>query len=49
VPPAETFEEYMKRRAAQGGKKNEVVQAKQQVYSAKRAGDSEYRAMYLRP
>ena len=49
VPPAETFEEYMKRRAAQGGKKHEVVQAKQQVSSARKAGGSEYSVMYLRP
>jgi hypothetical protein len=48
VPVAESFEEYMKRRAAQGGKKQEVVQAKQQVSSAKKAGGVDYSAMYLR-
>jgi hypothetical protein len=48
VPAGESFEEYMKRRAAQGGKKQEVVQAKQQVSSVKKAGDVGYSAMYLR-
>jgi hypothetical protein len=48
VPAGESFEEYMKRRAAQG-KKQEVVQAKtQQGYGAKKAGGIEYSSMYLR-
>ena len=55
VPPAETFEEYMKRRAAQGNKKQEVVQAKQPAYgvprvsSTRKAGGSDYGTMFLRP
>ncbi len=50
VPPSETFEEYMKRRAAQSGKKQEVVgQAKPQTASARKAGGSSgYSAMFLR-
>ena len=48
VPAGESFEEYMRRRAAQGGKKHEVVGAKQQVSSVKEAGGSGYSAMYLR-
>lgn len=51
VPPSETFEEYMKRRAAQAGnkKQEQVVQAKAQPGSARKAGGSSgYSAMYLR-
>jgi hypothetical protein len=48
VPPSETFEEYMKRRAAQAGKKQEVVQARPAA-SSMRAGSSQgYSAMFLR-
>jgi hypothetical protein len=48
VPAGESFEEYMKRRAAQAGNKNGQVQAKQQVSSVKKAGGIGYSAMHLR-
>ena len=58
VPASETFEEYMKRRAAQGGKnQGTTVQAKQAVsaapsYSsymaARKSGKKDYNVMYLR-
>ena len=57
VPASETFEEYMKRRAAQGGKnQGTTVQAKQAVsapsYSSymasRKSGKKEYNLMYLR-
>ena len=48
VPPSESFEEYMKRRAAQAGKKQELVQARP-AGSSVRAGSSQgYSAMFLR-
>ena len=49
VPPSETFDEYMKRRAAQAGKKQELVQARPAASASGRVGSSKgYSAMYLR-
>jgi hypothetical protein len=56
VPPSETFEEYMKRRAAQGKNQGVAVQAKQTVSSpsyssyssARKSGGKDYSVMYLR-
>ena len=55
IPPAETFEEYMKRRAAQGKNQGTTVQAKQTAQpsyarpaSSKNSGVQESGVMYLR-
>ena len=56
IPPAETFEEYMKRRAAQGKNQGTTVQAKQTAQpsyarsasSSKISGPKENGVMYLR-
>ena len=49
VPPSETFDEYMKRRTAQAGKKQELVQARPAASASGRVGSSKgYSAMYLR-
>ena len=49
IASGESFEEYMKRRAAQAGKKQEVVQARPAVSSGRAASSSKgYSAMYLR-